>query len=109
MQEPAHNSSSFPTARCDVCDKTVLTCVGFNVDDEEERYCVHCDSLIESELKWVNGEGLEAEGYSLDAQSARRGGGGCGGGGWARGGRGGGGGLPAGGLGGGGGRHENER
>jgi hypothetical protein len=26
----------------------------------------------------VNGEGLEAEGYSLDAQSARRGGGGCG-------------------------------
>jgi hypothetical protein len=81
MQEPAPNSSSFPTALCGVCDKIVLTCVGFNADDEEERYCVHCDSPIESELKWVNSEELEAEGYSLDAQSARRGGGGCGSGG----------------------------
>src|SRR5260370_1658853 len=84
MQEPAPNSSSFPTALCGVCDKIVLTCVGFNADDEEERYCVHCDSLIQSELKWLNREGLEAEGYSLDAQSARRGGRGGGGGGFGR-------------------------
>jgi hypothetical protein len=78
MREAALNSSSFPTARCRVCGKIVLTCVGRADDGGERRLCVHCDSLIESELVWVSAAELEAEGYFIGDPPARRGGGGCG-------------------------------
>ena len=78
MREAALNSSSFPTARCSVCGKTVLTCVGFDGDGGQRRFCVHCDSAIDANLVWVNAGELEAQGYSIGDPAARRGGGACG-------------------------------
>ncbi|MGH7932577.1 MAG: hypothetical protein ACREQN_05350 [Candidatus Binataceae bacterium] len=77
MREPVLSLSSFPTAPCGNCARTVLAYVGY-VDGEERRYCVHCDCLIGSELEWVTAEELETEGYSIGVASAPRAGGGCG-------------------------------
>jgi len=78
MREAALNSSSFPTALCPVCDKTVLTCVGLADDGGERRLCVHCDSAIESELMWVTVAELESQGYFIGDPPSKRKGGGCG-------------------------------
>lgn len=79
MRDMAFNSSSlssFPTAHCGACGKTVLAYIGDT--DEGQRFCVHCDSRIDSTLKWVTAEELSAEGYEIDAPKAARTGGGCG-------------------------------
>jgi len=83
MREAALNTSSFPTARCEACDRHVLTYLAFNDQDEEQRLCVHCDALIESELHWVTAAELEEEGYSVGAAPTRSAGAGCGSGGGA--------------------------
>jgi hypothetical protein len=80
MPEAAQISSSFPTARCDVCDRYVLTYVDFD-DVRESRRCVHCDGAVGADLRWINASELEAEGYQFGAPAAASSGGcdsGCG-------------------------------
>lgn len=77
MRESALNSSSFPTALCGNCARTVLAYLDY-VDGRECRRCVHCDSLIGPELEWVTAEELETEGYSIGVAPSPRAGGGCG-------------------------------
>jgi hypothetical protein len=76
MPASAQISSSFPTARCAVCDRFVLTYVDFE-GAVEARRCVHCDSAAGSDLRWINASQLEAEGYQFGAPAAS-GAGGCG-------------------------------
>jgi hypothetical protein len=78
MREPALNSSCFPTAQCESCGKTVLTHVAFDDSGTALRFCIHCDSLIESDLRWVTAEELAMEGYQIGARTAKPARGGCG-------------------------------
>ncbi len=73
MPEAAQISSSFPTARCDVCDRYVLTYVDFDGATEFRR-CVHCDGAVGADLRWINASELEAEGYQFGAPAAASGG-----------------------------------
>jgi len=75
MPEAPQISPSFPTARCAVCDRYVLTYVDFE-GVAELRRCVHCDGAIGAELRWINASELESEGYQFGAP--RTSGGGCG-------------------------------
>jgi hypothetical protein len=77
MREPSLTAASFPTARCDVCDKSTLTYVGLGEDGQERRLCARCDTLVASELEWVSADQLEAEGYYFGSPP-RSNGGGCG-------------------------------
>ena len=80
MPAPALITSSFPTARCAVCDRHVLTYVAFE-GDVELRNCVHCDGVVEADLRWINASELEAAGYQFGAPAPSPGGGcssGCG-------------------------------
>ena len=79
MREPSVSETSFPTARCDTCDKAVLTYVDIDDDGREMRRCVHCDGIVDAKLRWVTADELEADGYYFGAPPAK--GGGCGGGG----------------------------
>jgi hypothetical protein len=77
---PNQISSSFPTARCAVCDRYVLTYLSFD-GAAESRNCVHCDTVVSTDLRWINASELEAEGYQFGAPTASPGGGcssGCG-------------------------------
>jgi hypothetical protein len=76
MTEEVQISSAFPTARCDACDRYVLTYVDFEGASESRR-CVHCDGAIGAGLRWIKASELEAQGYQFDAPAAT-GGGGCG-------------------------------
>jgi hypothetical protein len=76
MREMAPDTSSFPTARCGNCERTVLTYVDY--DKVAQRRCVHCDSLIGTQLEWITAAELEAEGYAIGIPNHR---GGCGAGG----------------------------
>jgi len=78
MREPSLNAASFPTAHCKACDKGVLTYIGLGEDGRERRCCVHCDAVVESELRWVGADELEADGYYFGAAPPRTGGGECG-------------------------------
>lgn len=83
MREAAGNiSSSFPIARCEACDKSVLLYLAYSTDnDQQQRLCVHCDSPVEADVAWVTADELEAEGYSIGTKPAKRAcGSGCGGG-----------------------------
>lgn len=75
MPEAVQISSSFPTARCAVCDRYVLTYLDFE-SAAELRRCVHCDGAVDGNLRWINASELEAEGYRFGAPAAS-GGGGC--------------------------------
>lgn len=77
MPAAAQISSSFPTAKCLACDRHVLTYVAFD-GDAESRCCVHCDGVVDGDLRWINATELEAEGYQFGARSAAKSGGGCG-------------------------------
>jgi hypothetical protein len=80
MREPSPIDASFPTAHCAACDKIVLTYVALH-RGEERRCCVHCDTVIGSELLWMSAEELESEGYYFGAIPPKSGGGctsGCG-------------------------------
>jgi hypothetical protein len=80
MPEAAKISSAFPTARCGVCDRSVLTYL--DVDGATDlRRCVHCDTVVGPDLRWLNASELEAEGYRFGAPAPASGGGcasGCG-------------------------------
>ena len=80
MPEAAQILSSFPTARCSVCDRHVLTYLDFD-GTAELRRCVHCDAAVNPDLRWINASELEAEGYHFGVPAAASGGGctsGCG-------------------------------
>jgi len=76
MPELAQISSIFPTARCGVCDRHVLTYLDFDGVIDLRR-CVHCDAVVGPDLRWIDSGELEAEGYQFGAPSIA-GGGGCG-------------------------------
>jgi hypothetical protein len=79
MREPAPSSPHFPTAHCNACGKSVLTHVSFDDAGETRRLCVHCDSPIDSGLRWLSAPELEAAGYLIGARAPQTGGGcGCG-------------------------------
>ena len=50
-------------ADCAVCGKSVLTYVALDDDGAERRVCVHCDTPIAENLKWVSPGELEQAGY----------------------------------------------
>ena len=64
--------SSFPTARCERCDKTVLTHVVLDELGEEQRRCVHCDSPVAGALNWVEAEELQTQGYYVRGETGGR-------------------------------------
>jgi hypothetical protein len=73
-------SASFPTARCNLCERNVLTYVDLEGAGDARR-CVHCDGPVGAELRWIDASELEAQGYSFGAPAAANGGGcgsGCG-------------------------------
>ena len=59
----ALRDASFPMADCVPCGKSVLTYVGLDDDGAERRVCVHCDTPIAENLKWVSPGELEQAGY----------------------------------------------
>ena len=50
-------------ADCAQCGKAVLTYVALDDDGAERRICVHCDTPIAENLKWVSPGELEQSGY----------------------------------------------
>ncbi len=50
-------------ADCSPCGKSVLTYVALDDDGAERRICVHCDTPIAENLKWVSPGELEQAGY----------------------------------------------
>jgi len=71
MREPA-NLSTFPTAQCGTCGKTVLTYLSLTDEGESRRACVHCDAPVASELQWVTADELAADGYDIGMSAAKR-------------------------------------
>jgi len=80
MRDPSLSSSRFPTALCGTCARDVLVYVALDEAERERRYCVHCDSPVDAQLRWVTAAQLEAEGYHFGTPPPRSAGGGCGGG-----------------------------
>lgn len=80
IRDPSLGSSSFPIALCGTCARDVLVYVALDEAERERRCCVHCDAEVEVEIRWVTAAELEAEGYHIGAQPARKAGGGCAGG-----------------------------
>ena len=81
MREDVSNTAAFPTARCEPCDKSVLTYVTLDERGDEVRCCVHCDGIIGEELRWLNASELESEGYEIGYRAddkAKSAGGSCG-------------------------------
>ncbi len=82
MREPSLNAAAFPTARCEDCDREVLTHVQLDAHGAEVRCCVHCDGPVGTAVNWLNADELEANGYYFGAPPARASGGcssgGCG-------------------------------
>jgi len=50
-------------ADCAACGKTVLTYVALDDARAERRICVHCDTAISENVKWVSPGELEQAGY----------------------------------------------
>ncbi|MBV8454317.1 MAG: hypothetical protein JOZ29_18895 [Deltaproteobacteria bacterium] len=71
MGEFALHSSTFPTARCDTCGKNVLTYLLLANEAEVQRACVHCDTPVGSNLRWVSADELAADGYQVGTSPAR--------------------------------------
>lgn len=82
IRDPSLDSSSlFPIALCGTCARDVLVYVALDEAERERRRCVHCDSeVVDAGIRWATAAELEAEGYHIGAPSARKAGGGCGGG-----------------------------
>ncbi len=66
-------------ADCAACGKAVLTYVALDEDNEssERRVCVHCDTAIAENLKWVSPGELEQAGYYFGPPPAEGEKGGC--------------------------------
>src|SRR5258708_36116000 len=73
----ALRDSSFPMADCASCGKAVLTYVALDDDGAERRVCVHCDTPIAENLKWVSPGELEQAGYYFGPPPAEGEEGGC--------------------------------
>jgi hypothetical protein len=67
-------------ADCAQCGKAVLTYVSLDDEGAERRVCVHCDTPIAENLKWVSPGELEQSGYYFGPPPAEGEGekGGCG-------------------------------
>jgi len=82
MATPSLSDSEFVVGFCVGCAKDVLTHLDLGPTDDEVRRCLHCDEAINSALRSVRGDELEASGYALiEARSCGNGGGcsaGCG-------------------------------
>ena len=59
----ALRDASFPIADCAACGKAVLTYVALDDAGAERRVCVHCDTPISENVKWVSPGELERAGY----------------------------------------------
>ena len=76
---PTPRDASFPMSDCAPCAKPVLTYVALDDDGTERRVCVHCDTPIVENLKWVSPGELEQAGYYFGPPPAEGDkGGGCG-------------------------------
>jgi hypothetical protein len=73
----ALRDSSFPMADCAPCGKSVLTYVALDDNGAERRICVHCDTPIAENLKWVSPGELEQAGYYFGPPPAEGEKGGC--------------------------------
>ena len=73
----ALRDSSFPMADCAPCGKSVLTYVALDDNGTERRICVHCDTPIAENLKWVSPGELEQAGYYFGPPPAEGDKGGC--------------------------------
>ena len=71
MPEVVLNSSSFPTARCETCGKNVLTYILLAGAGERLRACVHCDTPVGSDVRWVPANELAANGYEVGVSTPR--------------------------------------
>ena len=80
MPETIAITSRFPVARCDTCQKDVLTCVVLDESGDERRVCAHCDTPISRGLEWISAVELESTGYHVGAPRPHAKSGGCGGG-----------------------------
>ncbi|MGB8683180.1 MAG: hypothetical protein WCD12_09865 [Candidatus Binatus sp.] len=65
-------------ADCAACGKSVLTYVAIDEDGNEGRVCVHCDTPIVENLKWVSPGELEQAGYYFGPPPDENEKGGCG-------------------------------
>jgi hypothetical protein len=79
MLGPEVQSASFPTARCQACEKIVLTYIAIDDRGEEARRCVDCDAAVGDALEWIGADELQDLGYRFGAPAEKRSGG-CGGG-----------------------------
>jgi len=77
MATPSFSDSEFVMGFCPSCAKDVLTHVDIGPTDDEERRCLHCDTLIETALRGVRADELEASGYALIEARTCGNGGGC--------------------------------
>ena len=78
MREDVPTTAAFPTARCEPCDKSVLTYVTLDERGGEVRCCVHCDGPIVENLRWLTASELESEGYEIGYRPREeKSGGGC--------------------------------
>ncbi len=84
VRDPAIGEASFPIARCDSCDRSVLTYLRLDGDGVERRFCTHCDAAVTEKLEWVSADELESVGYYFGSRPPASGGCGCGSGGCAR-------------------------
>ena len=80
MREAVPDTSTFPTAHCEPCGRSVLTYLALDANGDEVRFCSHCDSAIVEVLRWLNASELEAEGYEIGYRPQKKSGG-CGSGG----------------------------
>jgi len=73
----APRDASFPMADCALCGKPVLTHVALDDAGAERRICVHCDTAVAENLKWVSPGELEQAGYYFGPPPAESEKGGC--------------------------------
>ncbi len=72
MPDPNPITATFPMARCEPCDRTVLTYAALDDAGLERRLCVHCDGEIADELRWVSATELEDSGYQFGAPAPKK-------------------------------------
>ncbi len=72
MPDPNPITAKFPMARCDSCDRVVLTHVVLDDAGGEQRLCVHCDSALGGELQWAGAAELEQSGYEFGSPAQKK-------------------------------------
>ena len=79
MDETRFEDLEFIVGQCASCGREVLTYTDYDAAGHEERHCVHCDQVVQWQLRSTKGETLSGSGYGVfeDAGCGRPG---CGGG-----------------------------